>query len=115
MKPGCGVACPRAAKGVVREPPEREYRVVLRGYDVGAEPRAPELDEGRVLPAGRPRVLDSRMDRQQRGARHGILQTGPRSPAERLRPGRQPFVKETGPQPEREDLKPRELEPRNPV
>ena len=57
------VLCPPPTLRVIREPPEREDREVARGDDVHLISRPPELDERRVLPAGRPGSLDPRMDR----------------------------------------------------
>lgn len=52
VEPRSSIARPFAAGAVIRQPPEREYSEVLRGHDVGAEPRAPKLDQRRVLPGG---------------------------------------------------------------
>jgi hypothetical protein len=46
-------------------------------------------------------------NRQQRGPRRGVLQAGPRGPAERFRSCSKSFVKRTNPPPEAEDLGPR--------
>jgi hypothetical protein len=50
VEPGRGIVRPRTSKGVFRQASEREYGEILRSNHVAAEPRAPELDEGRVLP-----------------------------------------------------------------
>ena len=82
VEPRGGDLRPCPATGVPRQPPEREHSDVLRSHDVIAEPRAPELDEGRVLPAAPIGTGDARVDRKQRGTRRGVLQAGPRGPAE---------------------------------
>src|SRR5262249_10097322 len=69
--------------------------------------------KGRMLPTGRTGPLDSRVDRQQCGARRRVLQSGPGGPAERLRTRREAFVNCAGPAPEREDLRAREFKPGN--
>ena len=66
------------SSGVRWQAPERKYGEVLRRHDVIVETWAPQLDKGRMLPSGRTGPLDSCMDRQQRGARHRVLQPGPR-------------------------------------
>ncbi len=78
---GC-LVCPCQAACILRQPPEREFREVFRGHYVNAESRAPQLEERRVLPASRAGAFDSRMDRQESGAWHGVLQPGPGRPAE---------------------------------
>lgn len=82
VEPVRGVVRSPASTGVRRQAPEREYRKVLRRHDVVVETRAPKLDKARMLPSDRTGPLDSRMDRQQRGARHGVLQPGPGSSSE---------------------------------
>ena len=96
---------------IVGEPPEREDRVVARVDGVRTEPRAPELDERRILPAGRVSPLDACVDREDRGARHAVLQARPRRTPERARAGWEPLVERADVPPEREDLRPREVEP----
>jgi hypothetical protein len=83
----------------------REDRTVACGHDVRAEPWAPELDERRVLPAGRLSPVDTRVDRQQRGSRHAVLEPGARRTPQRPRAAWQPLVERPNPPSEREDLR----------
>jgi hypothetical protein len=48
-----------------------------------------------MLPAGRLGTRNSRVDRQQRRTRHGVLQPGPRGKAERLHSRWKALVKRT--------------------
>jgi hypothetical protein len=64
-----------------------------------------------VLPRRRPRPVDTRMDRQERGSRHAVLQPRPGRTPERARPPRQTLVEGADAPPEREDLRPRQLKP----
>ena len=73
----------RAALCVLGQPPEREQREVAFRDDVCAVAGAPELREGGVLPGRRPHSLDPRVEREQRGPRHAVLQPGPRRPPQR--------------------------------
>ncbi len=102
-----------AALGVVGKPPEREQREVALGDDIGVVARPPELGERRILPRRRLDPVDPRVQRQQRGSRHAVLQAGPRRPPQRLRALRHPLVEPTDPSPERQDLLPREPESRS--
>src|SRR4029450_13380986 len=77
---------------IVRQPPEREERAVAGRHDIRAEPRAPDLDERRILPAGRVRPLDPRVDREERSPRHAVLQARPRLAPERARAARKPLL-----------------------
>ena len=60
---GRGVVGPCATPDVLGESPEREYREVFRSHNVVVEPRAPQLDKGRMLPSCRAGTLHSRVDR----------------------------------------------------
>ena len=93
-----------------RRPSEKSARI-LGSDHVVAEPRPPELDEGRVLPAGRRGTPDTCMDRQQRGPGTGILQAGPGGPAERLGARGKAFVERTDPSAEGKNLRPGQVEP----
>ena len=112
VQAGGDVLCALPAAGVVRQPPEREDRAVARRHDVRAEPRPPDLDERRILPGRRLGPLDPRVDREERGARHAVLQARPRRTPERARAGWEPLVERADAPSEREDLRPREVEPR---
>ena len=95
----------RAARSSARPPalapsgsrPSEKTAQVPRRDDVRAEPRTPELDERGVLPGRRPGALDPRMDRQERGARHAVLQAGPRGAPERRRGRRAAARRAPGP------------------
>ena len=102
----------RRAPAFVRQPPEREDREIARRDDVRVVPRSPELDERRILPGGRLGPLDARVDREERGSGHAVLQAGPRRTPERAPSAREPLVERADVPPEREDLRPREVEPR---
>ena len=82
------------------------------GDDVGAVARPPQLGERGILPRRRLDPVDPRVQREQRGSRHAVLQAGPRRPPQRLRARRQPLVEPTDPSSERQDLPPREPESR---
>ena len=114
MQPGGEVLRHPPGAGSVRQPPEREDREVARRDDVRAVPRPPELDERRVLPGGRLGALDARVDREERGAGHAVLQAGPRRTPERAPSAWEPLVERADVSSEREDLRPREVEPRRP-
>src|SRR5581483_6372095 len=91
---------------------DREERVVAGRHDVGAEARPPDLHERPVLPARGVRPLDARVDGEERGARHAVLEARPRRLPQRAGAGRQPLLEMPGAAPKREDLRARELEPR---
>ena len=126
--PGLAVGHPRATQegvqaggrvlrgppgaGIVRQPPEREDREVACRDDVRAETRPPELDERWVLPGGRFGPLDARVDREERGSGHAVLQAGPSRTPERAPSGREPLIERADVSSEREDLRAREFEPR---
>ena len=63
---------------IVRQPPEREHGEIALRDHVDLVPRAPELDERRVGPAHGRGPLDPRVNRQERGPRHAVLQARPR-------------------------------------
>ena len=75
-------------------------------------PDVTDLDERRILPARWVRPLDARVDRKECGPRHAVLQARPGSTAERARAPWQPLVERADSPTEREDLRPREVEPR---
>ena len=77
---------PAAERRLVGQPPEREDREVTGRHDVRVVPRSPELDERWILPRRRLGPLDARMDREERGSGHAVLQAGPCCPPERRRP-----------------------------
>src|SRR5207244_6380686 len=108
----CELLRPLPAAGVVRQPREREDRVVACRHDVGAEPRAPNLDERRMLPAGRMSALHPRVDREERGPGHAVLQAGPRGAAQGTGPGWKPLVERADAPPEAEYLGAGEIERR---
>ena len=95
----------------VRQPAEGEERRVPRVDDVGAVAGSPHLHEGRRLPGRRRRALHARVEGQQRGARHAVLQARPRRLPERRRARRQPFVERLDRPAEGEDLRARQAEP----
>jgi hypothetical protein len=65
-----------------------------------------------VLPRRGIGPLDPRVDRQQRGSWHAVLQPRPRRTPKRARSGWEPLVERTDPSPEPEDLRPCEVQPR---
>src|SRR5215212_609314 len=67
--------------------------------------RTPELDERRVLPRRWLGALDPRVDRQQGGSRHAVLESGPRGAAKRPTSGWEPLVERADVSPERQDLR----------
>ena len=66
-----------------------------------------------MLPTGGTGSRDSRVEREEGGARRGVLQSGPSGRLERLRPGGEARVEGTGPGPEGEDPGPGEFEAGN--
>ena len=98
--------------GIVRQPPEREDREIARRDDVRVVTRPPQLDERWVVPRGRLGPLDTRMDREERSSGHAVLQAGPRRTPERASSAWEPLVERADVPSEREDLRPREVEPR---
>ena len=89
---------------LVRQAAEREDRAVGCRDDIGAVARAPHLDEGRVVQRGWRRALDASVDREQRGARHAVLQPGPRGALERCRACRHPHVERSDHPPMRQNF-----------
>ena len=83
-----------AAAGLVtvRQTAEREDGSVSGRDDVGAVPRAPHLDEGRIVQCRWRRALNASVDRKQRGARHAVLKPRPRGAPERCLACRHPHV-----------------------
>ena len=65
---------------------------VARGDDVHVVPRTPDLHERRVLPGGRSGAFHARVDREERGARHAVLQPGPRGLPQRPAARRESLV-----------------------
>src|SRR6266511_2155192 len=78
--------------------------------DIRAVPRPPHLHERRVLPDRRVRALDTRVDREERSTRHAVLQAGPRRTPQRVSAGRKTFVECADAPPERQDLRPRQVD-----
>jgi hypothetical protein len=95
---------PQATLGVIGPPSQREQREVALGDDIGLIARSPELGERQMLPRRRLDPLDARMQREQRGSRHAVLQTCPRRPPQRLRVPRHSRIEPTDPPSERQDL-----------
>ena len=60
-------------------------RAVTGRDHVRAEPRTPDLDQRGVLPGGRLGSLDTRVDREERGAGHAVLEARPRGTTEGIR------------------------------
>jgi hypothetical protein len=112
VKPSGQVLRDTPSPNLIRESPEREDRDVACRDHVRVMTRPPELDERRVLPGRRLGPLDARMDREERSARHAVLQACPRRKPERAPSAREPLVECADVPPEREDLCPREFEPR---
>ena len=100
-----------AGLAAVRQPAEREHGQVARRDHVGVVPRSPHLHERGILPGGRHGALHPRMDRQERGPRHAVLQAGPRRPAQRASAPWQPLIERSDAPPERQDLRSRDLQP----
>ena len=65
-----------------------------------------------MLPGRRLDPLDPRVQREQRGSRHAVLQAGPGRAPQRLRARRQALVERADPSPERQDLPPRDPQSR---
>ena len=101
-----GVLGATQALGVGGQATEREDRSITRGDDVRAEPRPPHLDERRVLPGRRLGPRDAGVDRENCGARHAVLQAGPRCALERGSARRQPLVERSRPASVRQYLRP---------
>src|SRR5438093_5250126 len=98
--------------GFVGEPPEREDGEVPCRDDVRVVTRPPELYQRRVLPGRRLGPLDTRMDGEERSPRHAVLQARPRRTPERAPSAWEQLVERADLPPEREDLRPRQVEPR---
>src|SRR5207237_4672657 len=94
----------KPALGVVRKPPEREQREVALRDDIGVVTRAPKLGERRMLPRGRLDPLYPRVQREQSGSRHAVLQAGPRRTPQRLRAHWHSLVERADSSSERQDL-----------
>src|SRR5262245_61579810 len=92
--------------GAVRQPPEREDGKVTSRNDIRVVSRSPELDERLGLQTGCPDSLDARMDREERCSGHAVLQTCPRRPLQRTRPGGELLVESGDAPSERGDLRP---------
>ncbi len=103
----CARCRPFASSGSL---PERERREVDGGDDVHLVPRPPQLDERRVLPARGSGALDPRVDREQRGPRHAVLQARPGRLPQGAGPGWEPLVERTHPAAVGQDLVPCEAE-----
>jgi len=99
-----------AAFLVVGEPPEREQCEVALRDDIGVVTRAPQLGERRMLPRRRLDPVHPRVQREQRGSRHAVLQSGPRCSAEGPGTAWEPLVESTDVPTERKDLRPSEAE-----
>ena len=97
---------------IVGESPQREHRKVAGRDDVCAVARPPDLDVRGIAPAGRVRAFDPGMHRQQRGARHAVLEARPGRLSERVASGWKPLVERADAPPEAEDLLPGQDEPR---
>ena len=65
-----------------------------------------------MLPGRRLDPAYPRVQREQRGSRHAVLQAGPRRPPQRLRAHRHSLVQRADSSPEGEDLLSRDLESR---
>jgi hypothetical protein len=85
---------------------------VARGDDEDVVSRPPDLDEGWVLPCRWPCSLHASVNRQKRGPGHAVLQARPRHPPQRRPSPREPLVKGADAPAVRQDLRPREVEPR---
>src|SRR6266571_2362604 len=96
----------------VRQPPEREDREVPCRHDVRVVTRPPDLDERRVFPGRGLGPLNTRMDREERSARHAVLQARPRRTPKRAPSPWESRIKRADPAPECEDLCPGEAERR---
>ena len=103
---------PQAALGALREPAQREQREVALRDDIGLVTRSPELGERGMLPRRRLDPVDPRVQRQQRGPRHAVLQAGPRRTPQRLRALHHPLLEPADPSSERQDLLPGERQSR---
>ncbi len=68
------------------------------------------ISEGSSQVVG-PGSLDARMDREEGGARHAVLQARPRRLPQGAATAREPFVERADVPPEREDLRPGQAEP----
>ena len=82
----------------------RERRVIPGCHDIGAVPRPPDLDEGRVVERRGRSALDTRMDREQRRARHAVLEPGRGGTSQRADAPRHALVERLGASAIREDL-----------
>src|SRR5439155_21119286 len=98
------VLCDLSRTGLIRQPPESEDRDVPSRDDIRVVTRSPELDERRVSQRRRLGSGDARMDGEERGARHAVLQARPRRTPERARTAWEPLVERVHVPPERKDL-----------
>ena len=87
----------RAFQGgpVVWKPTEREDGAVSRGNHIGAVSRPPDLDELGILPRRWLRSGHARMDREDRGPGHAVLEPDPRGRPKAGRARREPLVEGT--------------------
>jgi hypothetical protein len=70
------------------------------------------LDERGILPTQWMRAFDARVDREERRARHAVLEARPRSTAEGARAAWETLVERADVPSEREDLRPSQTKPR---
>jgi len=113
IEPAGEIVGAATAQVVVGEATEGEDGQVLRGDDVRAEPRTPELGERRIRPGVRCRPVDAGVDREDGGPRHTVLQARPGGAPERRGARRQPLVQRPDAPSVPEDLFTGELEPGN--
>jgi hypothetical protein len=106
------VVRPFADHAGVRQPAEREHGMVARGDHIHVVARPPHLRERAVLQRRRGDPFHPRVDREERGPRHAVLDPGPSRLPERTLTRRGSPIERTDAPPEREDLRSRELQRR---
>ena len=95
---------PVPALRVIGQRPEGEDGHVPGGDHKDAVPRPPQLNQRGVLPGAGIGSRHARMDGQQRGAGHAVLQPGPGGPPQGIRPAGTADVQAAGVAPEGQDL-----------
>ncbi len=105
LQPSGDLLCALPRPGFVWEPAEGKDREIALGHDIDAEPGAPDLDQRRILPTSWFRSGHARMNREQRGPRHAVLQAGPRGTPQRATAVRQPRLERLRLSPKGENLR----------
>ena len=102
-----------AGLAALGQPAEGEDGEVVCGDDVHVVPGSPHLHERGVVQGARLDICDTRVDGQERGARHAVLKAGPRRLPKRTSPRRESLIQSADASAEREDLCSRDPQPRS--